>query len=155
MDAYALVKTIHILSSTLLFGTGLGSAFYMWNAHSGGEVAVIAHVSRKVVLADWLFTTPAVILQPLSGFYLLHLLGLPLTQTWVMWSLALFVLAGLCWLPVVWIQLRVARLADSARVNRTPLPDAYYRYMRLWFILGWPAFISVVAVFFLMVLKPV
>lgn len=155
MDAYPWVKTLHILSSTILFGTGLGSAFYMWTAHRRGEVAIIAHVSRQVVLADWLFTTPAVILQPLTGAYLLHLLGLPYTQTWILWSVLLFMLAGLCWLPVVGIQIKVARLAARACNDGGILPDEYFRYMRWWFALGWPAFIAVIAVFALMVVKPV
>lgn len=151
---YLLLKTVHLLSAALLFGTGLGSAFYLWRAHRSGDPAVIAAVSRQVVLADWLFTTPAVILQPLTGFWMMALAGYSLAAPWLWGSLALYLLAGVCWLPVVGLQMRIRKLADAAAAGRAPLPAAYHRAMRLWFVLGWPAFLAVIAVFFLMVFKP-
>ncbi len=153
MDYFTL-KTIHILSSTVLFGTGLGTAFFMWMAHRRGDVAGIAITARHVVLADWLFTTPAIVIQPLTGFWLLHLMGLPWTMTWIWLSIALYLVAGVCWLPVVAIQYRIRALAEAAHRDGTLLPSAYFRLMRWWFALGWPAFIALVAVFWLMVRKP-
>src|SRR5690606_26749933 len=100
--------------STLLFGTGLGSAFYMFFTNRTRNVAAMAVVTRKVVAADFLFTTPTAILQPLTGFWLVHLAGFPLTAPWIVWSVVLYVVAGACWLPVVWIQIRMARLAEAA-----------------------------------------
>jgi uncharacterized membrane protein len=111
VEFYLPLKLLHILSSTLLFGTGLGTAFYLWRADRSRDVAVIAEVSRNVVLADWLFTTPAVIIQPLTGLAMLHLTGIPLHTPWVAASLGLYGLIGACWLPVVWIQVRLARNA--------------------------------------------
>lgn len=151
---YFTLKTLHILSSTVLFGTGIGTAFFMWMAHRRGDVAGIAITARHVVLADWLFTTPAIVAQPLTGFWLLHLMGLPWSTTWIWLSIALYLLAGACWLPVVAIQYRVRSLAEAAHRDGMPLPAAYFRLMRWWFALGWPAFISLVAVFWLMVRKP-
>lgn len=152
---YLLLKTIHILSATLLFGTGLGSAFYLWRAHRSGDSAVIAAVSRQVVLADWLFITPAIILQPLTGFWMMTLAGYSLTAPWLWWSLVLYLLAGACWLPVVALQMRIRKLAAIAATSQAPMPVAYHRAMRLWAMLGWPAFLSIFAVFFLMVFRPV
>ena len=154
METWLLLKFMHIVSSTLLFGTGLGTAFYMWRADRSGDVAVIAAVARNVVLADFWFTTPAVIAQPLTGFAMAHLSGLPLATPWLVASLALFVLIGLCWLPVVWIQLQVSRIAAAAAREHTALPARYRRLMRWWYALGWPAFLGVIAVFWLMVFKP-
>lgn len=151
---YFLAKTLHIVSATVLFGTGIGTAFSMWMTHRRGEVAAIAVAAHNVVLADGLFTTPAIVLQPLTGFWLLHLMGIPWSQRWVLWSLALYLLAGACWLPVVWIQLRVRDLAQAARRSDSALPAAYFRLMRAWFLLGWPAFLALVVVFWLMVAKP-
>jgi hypothetical protein len=101
---YLVVKWLHVLSSTVLFGTGLGSAFYMFFTNRTGEVRAIAIVARRVVIADWLFTTPTAIVQPLTGFYLMHLAGMSWTTPWILWSLVLYVIAGACWVPVVWIQ---------------------------------------------------
>lgn len=151
---YPLLKTLHILSAAILFGTGLGTAFHMWRADRTGEVSVIEATARQAVLADWLFTTPAILAQPLTGIWLLHVLGTPLTEGWIVLSLALYALAGACWLPVVWLQIRMRDLAADARRRGSGLPPAYHRSMRLWFALGWPAFGAVVAIFFLMVFRP-
>ena len=151
---YITVKYIHIMSSTLLFGTGLGSAFYMFFTNLSGDVRAIAVVSRRVVWADWLFTTPTAIIQPLTGLYLVHLTGLPLSTTWIAWSLALFVLAGACWLVVVRIQIRMAAIAEQAVKEGAPLPPLFWRYHRMWTALGVPAFIAFVVIFYLMTAKP-
>ena len=151
---YITVKYLHIMSSTLLFGTGLGSAFYMFFTNRSGDVRAIAVVSRRVVWADWLFTTPTAIIQPLTGLYLVHLTGLPLSTAWIAWSLALFVLAGACWLPVVRIQIRMAEIAGRAVKEGAALPPLYWRYHRIWTALGVPAFIAFVVIFYLMTAKP-
>lgn len=154
MTAYLLVKWIHILSSTLLFGTGLGIAFFMWMAHLRGDPAHIAATARTVVIADACFTAPAVVVQFLSGWWLVRFLGLPLDYSWVRAALLLFVLVGCCWLPVLWLQVRARDLARTAAERGQPLPARYHVVMRWWFLLGWPAFIGVMAIFWLMVAKP-
>ena len=151
---YLIVKWLHILSSTLLFGTGLGSAYYMFFASRTGDARAVAVVVRYVVLADWLFTTTTIVFQPLSGLYLAHRAGYPLTSFWIVASVALYLLAGACWLPVVWMQIRMRRLAAAAAAAGQPLPPAYRRYLRWWTALGFPAFFALVAVFYLMVAKP-
>lgn len=151
---YLVVKWLHVLSSTVLFGTGLGSAFYMFFTNRSGDVRAIAIVTRRVVVADWLFTTPTAIVQPVTGFWLLHLSGLPWTVGWVLWSLVLYVIAGACWLPVVWMQIRMADIAERAATAGEALPARFWRYHKAWTALGWPAFIAFVAIFFLMVVKP-
>ena len=151
---YLVVKWLHILSSTVLFGTGLGSAYYMFFASRTRDPRVIATVVRQVVIADWAFTTPTIILQPLTGFYLVHLAGFPLTSPWILWSLVLYLLAGAAWLPVVWMQIRMRDLAATAVEASIPLPPLYWRYLRAWVALGVVAFLALVVVFYLMVVKP-
>jgi uncharacterized membrane protein len=152
---YLLAKWLHVMSSTVLFGTGLGSAFYMFTTNRTQDVRAIAVVARRVVLADWLFTAPTAILQPLTGAWLVHLSGIPWSTGWVAWSLALYVLAGACWLPVVWLQIRMAQMAEEAAARGQPLPARFHRYSTLWTLLGWPAFAAFIAIFYLMVVKPV
>ena len=151
---YLIVKWVHVLSSTVLFGTGLGSAFYMFFTNRSGDTRAIAIVCRRVVWADWLFTTPTAILQPATGFYLMYLAGMPFSLGWIAVSIALFVLAGACWLPVVWIQIRMAEMAERAADEGTALPPLFWRYHRIWTALGVPAFIAFIAIFYLMVVKP-
>ena len=152
---YLVVKWLHILSSTLLFGTGLGSAFYMFFASRTRDPRVVATVVKHVVIADWIFTTPTIILQPVTGFYLMHLAGFPFTSGWILWSVALYLLAGAAWLPVVWMQIRMRDLAATAAQASIPLPPIYLRYLRAWVALGVVAFLALVVVFYLMVAKPV
>ncbi len=151
---YDLIKTLHILSATVLFGTGLGTAFHMWFAHLSGEPRTVATVARNVVRADFWFTTPAVIVQPASGLLLIHLSGVDAEASWLAVAYGLYGLIGLCWLPVVWLQMRARDLAVVAAECGVPLPAEYYRIMRLWFGLGWPAFLGTLAIFWLMVAKP-
>jgi len=151
---YLLVKWLHVLSSTLLFGTGIGSAWYLLFTVLNKNVAAIAVVTRILVVADWVFTGTTMIAQPLTGFYLVHLAGYPLSTGWLMWSIGLYVLALLCWLPVVWLQIRMRDLAAAAVVQNTPLPAKFWSCFRAWVLLGIPAFFAFVAVFYLMVVKP-
>lgn len=151
---YLLVKWLHVMSATLLFGTGLGSAFYLFFTNRSRDTRAIAVVCRRVVWADWLFTTPTGILQPLTGAWLVHLAGMPWTTGWIVVSIALYLLAMACWLPVVWLQLRMAALAEAAVATGAPLPEIFWTYHRRWTALGVPAFGGFVIVFYLMVVKP-
>lgn len=154
MSFYLGIKWIHILSSVVLVGTGFGSAFYMFFVNRSKNIAAQAVVTRLVVRADWWFTSPTVIIQPLTGFTLAHLAGFPLGTPWLAVSIALFVLAGVCWLPVVWLQIRMAAMAQQAAASATELPPDYWRYAKTWERLGYPAFVAMLGIFYLMVAKP-
>ena len=148
------LKWAHVVSSTVLFGMGAGIAFFFIRAQKTGDVRVIAAVGREVVIADAIFTASAVVLQPVTGLAMVRLAGYPLSLPWLRWSIALYVLIGCCWLPVVWLQVQMRNLAARAMLEGTTLPLVYSRYYRLWFYLGWPAFTGVLIVFYLMVVKP-
>lgn len=154
MDPYLALKWLHILSSTVLFGTGIGTAFQMVWAMSDGRAATVHGVASGVVRADWVFTTPAGLLQPATGLLLVHLAGFSLTEPWLVATYALYALAFCCWVPVVFLQYRIRDLAAVAAGAGLPLPAAIKPLYRLWFALGWPAFTALVAVFWLMVTKP-
>ncbi len=153
MSAYLLVKWLHILSSVVIVGTGFGTAFYLYFSNRGGNVEAIAEVSRLVVRADTWFTAPAVIFQPLSGFWLIWQGGWDPLSNWIVVSVVLFVLTGACWLPVLWLQLRLRDMARNAKEHGRPLPEDYWRFARRWERLGYPAFAMMIMVFFLMVNK--
>ena len=136
VDSYLALKWVHVLSSTVLFGTGLGTAFQMWSAHLRGDVHGIAIVTRNVVLADWLFTLPAGVLQPLTGVALAMQGGIDLLASWPVLTYGLYLLAFACWVPVVVLQIRARDLAARAIDTGQALPPEYYRIMRLWFVLG-------------------
>lgn len=154
MNDYLTLKWIHIVSSVLLVGTGFGSAFYLFFANRQPDLKARAVVARLVVRADWWFTTPAVIVQPISGMAMALMAGWPLTTSWLALSLGLYVFAGLCWLPVVWLQIRMHGMLEQAIAEGRPLPAAYATHQRWWEGLGYPGFTAMLVVFWLMVNKP-
>jgi uncharacterized membrane protein len=155
MNTYLLLKTVHILSSVLLVGTGFGSAFYLFFANRSRSVAAQATVARLVVRADGWFTTPAVLVQPASGVALAWMAGWPLGTPWLAASLALYALAGACWLPVVVMQMEMRRIAELAVIDgRNELPARYWQLARRWEALGYPAFVAMLGIYGLMVMKP-
>lgn len=154
MDTYLVIKTLHIVSSTVLFGTGLGIAFFMLASRYAQNTFEKYYAARMTVLADTVFTLPAVIVQPISGLWLALNGGYDPMAPWLMWTYALYVVAGLCWLPVVWLQISMKRLLAAALHNNQPPCAQYHRYFKIWFALGWPAFMSLIVIFYLMVAKP-
>jgi len=155
MDWYLTVKTLHILSATVLFGTGLGIAFFMVRSWFTDNLHERYFASRTTVLADSVLTAPAVVIQPITGAWLVWDGGFPWTEPWLLMTYGLYALAGACWLPVVWLQLRMRNMVRDAISTGNELPTEYQRIFRLWVLLGWPAFLGLVIVFFLMVMKPV
>lgn len=154
MDIYFIVKTLHIVSATILFGTGLGIAFFMFRSHFSSELAEKRFAARNTVLADYLFTFPAAVIQPVSGFWLISIVGFNWSDFWLVATYCLYIVAGLCWLPVVWIQIQLKKMVEDAFESKSELPERYNQLFKVWFLLGWPAFLSFIAIFFLMVLKP-
>lgn len=154
MTLFFWVKYIHILSSTILFGTGVGTAAVMYFGHRTNNPCVIAAINRYVVIADWVFTGSSGLIQPLTGFWLVYYAGYSLTSFWIWGSLLGYIIAGACWFPVVYLQIKMRDFAEAAYQANTNLPTIYYRYFNYWFYLGWPAFISLLIVFYLMIAKP-
>ncbi len=155
MDWYFFVKTIHIITSTILFGTGIGIAFFMLWANKTGDLAAKVYAAKTTVLADFIFTTPSVIIQPISGIILIKIMGYDFDELWLVLTYIGYTISTICWMPVIWIQIRLRNLALRASADNEELPPEYYKLFRYWFLLGWPAFISLTAIFILMVTKPV
>lgn len=154
MTLYLALKIAHVIGATVLLGTGAGIAFFMLMAHRTSDAKIIAHTAGVVVIADMLFTATAVILQPITGAWLAHIAGLPLTTGWIAAALALYMITGAFWLPVVWIQARLRDLARLAAATDAPLTPEYHRLFRIWFVCGFPAFAAVLGIIGLMVIKP-
>jgi uncharacterized membrane protein len=150
----ALLRWLHVIGATVLLGTGAGIAFFMAMAVRTRRPDLIAHVAATVAVADLVFTATAVVVQPITGGLLAHALGWPLGHGWVAWALGLYVLTGACWLPVVWIQLRLRDLARAAADRGEPLPPRFDRLYRVWLALGVPAFAAVLAIVWLMTARP-
>ena len=152
---YLILKYIHIISSTILFGTGIGSAFYMFTANRRKNIENIYFTVKYVVIADWLFTTPAVIIQLISGTILVKIAGYEFTDLWIIWAYILYFFVLICWLPVVWMQIKMRDMAQHALKTNTKLPNKYWQMDKWWITLGSLAFPAVMVIFYFMVFKPV
>jgi uncharacterized membrane protein len=151
---YLVLKYLHVVGATIILGTGVGIAFFMLMAHRTRDAAFIARTASSVVLADMLFTATAVVAQPVTGYLLMRETGLSSGESWIMLSLVLYAVAGVFWLPVVWIQARMRDLALAAAATGGALPESYFRLYRTWFLFGFPGFGSVMAIVWLMIAKP-
>lgn len=154
MDWIAVLRWLHAIGACVLLGTGAGIAFFMVMAHRTGNAALIAHTARIVVIADWVFTASAVVVQPITGALLAQALGWNWSEGWLVLSLVLYVVTGCFWLPVVWMQTKMRDLAAEAARTNTPLPERYHRLYRVWFACGFPAFFAVLGILWLMVARP-
>src|SRR5438477_5494867 len=151
MMLYFILKYFHVVGAAVLLGTGAGIAFFMLAAHLGGKPTVIAGVARIVVIADFIFTATAVVVQPVTGSLLVLNVGYSFLDGWIIWSIVLYVITGALWLPVVWMQMRLRDLASTAAAGGLPLPAEYHRIFWLWFAFGIPAFTAVAAILWLMI----
>jgi uncharacterized membrane protein len=152
---YVVMKWLHILSSTFLVGTGIGSAWYLLLAKIGKDLHALAQTGKYVQVTAWLFTAITAIVQPATGFYMLHLAGYPLHTRWITWTVALYIIAAGCWLPALWLQTRLRAISLDAAGTGVELPPLYWKYFRVWVALGVPAFGAFAYIFWLMVAKPV
>jgi uncharacterized membrane protein len=154
MTLYFLVKYLHVLGAIVILGTGSGIAFFMLMAHRSGDAAFIARTAATVVFADMLFTLTAVLLQPVTGGVLMMLSQTAVTELWLSTSLALYAVAGLFWVPVIFMQIEMRNLARAAAARNAPLPTRYFTLVRRWMLFGIPGFGSVMMIVWLMIAKP-
>src|SRR5262245_53868408 len=151
---YLILKYVHVIGASVLLGTGAGIAFFMLLGHLTGKPVVVASIARIVVIADFLFTATAVVVQPMTGVALAWHMGWSLWEGWIALSILLYLFTGAFWMPVVWMQMRMRDLATDAAASNQPLPATYQRLFWWWFAFGFPAFAAVLAIFWLMIAKP-
>jgi uncharacterized membrane protein len=151
---YLAIEYVHVLGAIVILGTGAGIAFFMLMAHRTGDAAFIARTAEVVVIADFIFTLSAVLLQPVTGGLLMWLSSTSISEGWLITSLVLYAIAGVFWVPVVFMQIEMRNLARKAVADGAPLPPRYFALFRRWFLFGIPGFGSVMAILWLMVAKP-
>ncbi len=153
MDKYFILRMIHILSALISTGTGAGIAFFMFMTYRSKNIEALVIVSKLVVRADWLFTAPAVVIQFVSGILLMNQLGYSFNSVWFYWVISLFVLVGICWLPVVVIQYRLRDLAKES-LQKNEINQKLNNVMKIWIVLGIIAFSAIIVIYWLMIFKP-
>ncbi|WP_199899207.1 DUF2269 family protein [Sneathiella glossodoripedis] len=155
IELFFIVKTLHILSASILFGTGIGIAFFLFASHVKGASQEKFFNAKITVLADFVFTLPAVLLQPLTGLWLIYEGGYNYTELWLLITYGLYFLMVISWIPVVFIQIKLKNILQEAQANNSTPHPSYDRLIKIWFFLGWPAFVSIFVIFYLMIARPV
>jgi uncharacterized membrane protein len=155
MTLFFVIEYLHVLGAIVILGTGAGIAFFMLMAHRSGNAEFIARTAATVVIADMIFTLTAVLLQPVTGGLLMKLSSTSLSERWLLASLALYAIAGLFWVPVIFMQIEMRDLAGEAAARNRPLPPRYFELVRRWILFGFPGFGSVMIIVWLMIAKPI
>ena len=134
---YQLLKLIHILSATIMIGTGLGSAFYLFLTYKKSQFSTVKDVLSFVIFADTIFTAPSVVIQLITGILLSNLLGLTYTNWfWVVLSVSFIVV--ILWLRAAFLQIKMKKIIEG----KTELPAQFHQLMNAWFYLGIPSFLG-------------
>ena len=151
---YALVKWLHILSAVAMFGAGI--AFVVLKLRQGGnrDAGFAVRLDRGILATELLLVAPAVAVQVATGWWLGRQAGLPVDTPWLFRGIALFGLAGVCWLAGVWLETRMLQLARAALARQAALPGEYRRARTTWLWLHAAIAVITVVVFWLMTLKP-
>jgi uncharacterized membrane protein len=153
MEYYLLLKLIHILAAVVVTGTGAGIAFFMFMANRSNNPQTIYITAKHVILGDWIFTTPAVVTQIITGVLLMNTQGYSFSAPWFYWVIGMFSFIGVCWLPVLRIQYKLRELAKVS-VDSNQITPEFKLLMKTWTFLGIPAFTAILIIFWLMVFKP-
>ncbi len=153
MNSYLVLKCVHVLSAAVLLGTGIGIAYFLLSAHLSRNIEALRVVARAVIVADWIFTATTVVIQPVSGVLMMLERGWSFTSPWFIATVVLYAAVGACWIPVVVLQYRMARLVREA-AGYAMLGPEYHRAFRIWMMLGVPAFAMVLVLYAVMIFKP-
>ena len=147
-----MIRLLHILSSALMFGVGIGAFWFMVTAARSGSPAAIAVTTRNAVRAEWFIAAPVALIQPTTGYLLMLQLGYSLHSRWFAAVVALYIFAGMCWVYLVKTELKLRDL--TAHSTATGLPAEFGRLFQRWTRLALGSFTGVLAIFWLMVFRP-
>lgn len=150
---YLILKYLHILFGIIVVGTGFGIAFFQWITFRSKNLEAIKTMTRHVVLADWIFTAPAVLGQFVTGMLLANELHYNPHSRWMITVISLYTFVGFCWFPVLVIQYKLRKLAES-QTQSGFVDQQFVRLMRTRTALGIPTFATALLILWLMVAKP-
>lgn len=152
-----LIRLIHVVSSALMFGVGIGAFWFMLAALRSADIALIAATTRNAVRAEWFIAAPVAVVQPTTGYLLMLHLDYSLHSRWFLALATFYILAGMCWVYLVKAELKMRHLANVALASpraATPLPPQFHALSRRWRRLALGSFAGVLTIFWLMVFRP-
>jgi uncharacterized membrane protein len=148
-----MIRLLHIVSSALMFGVGIGAFWFMVTAARSGSPAAIAVTTRNAVRAEWFIAAPVALIQPTTGYLLMRQLGYALQSSWFVAVVMLYVFAGMCWVYLVKTELKLRDVAAGHRAASV-LPREFGVLFQRWTRLALGSFAGVLAIFWLMVFRP-
>ena len=148
-----MIRLLHIVSSALMFGVGVGAFWFMVTAARSGNPAAIAVTTRNAVRAEWFIAAPVALIQPTTGYLLMLQLGYSLHSSWFAAVATLYIITGMSWVYLVKAELKMRGLA-TAHSTSVALPDEFGVLFRRWTWLALGSFAGVLGIFWLMVFRP-
>jgi uncharacterized membrane protein len=148
-----LIRLLHVVSSALMFGVGVGAFWFMVTTVRSGNPAAIAITTRNAVRAEWFIAAPVAVVQPTTGYLLMLQLGYPLQSLWFYAVATLYIVAGMCWVYLVKAELKMRAVA-AVHSSAPAMPDAFGALFRRWILLATGSFAGVLGIFWLMVFRP-
>jgi len=107
MEYLTTLKTVHIVATVLLLACALGLAIYTWRLRQHSDAAAYSQLLRRPLLFVWLLLGVCLVSMPFTGWWLVHLVGWPLGQTWLLASSLIYTVGAL---SVWWLLIRLNRL---------------------------------------------
>ncbi|MDQ0115862.1 DUF2269 family protein [Paenibacillus harenae] len=145
---------LHLLGVLLMAGNIITAAFWKIRADLAGNPIVIHQAAKNVMIADYAFTIPGLVMIIVSGGAMASESGVTWTGiNWLTLSLILLSVTGIIWLAIL-IPLQRKMIRSSADGIKTGTISAEYRRAsRQWAIYGVAATLLPIIILYLMVMK--
>lgn len=129
MEHYPLLKMLHMLPGIVLLLGVLAHVFMLWKASRSGDAAILQRKLKRTRLISLPVLGLLALSLPVTGWWLVDLAGLPLSQTWLLASSVLF---GVL---VVFGLLLNGRLAAWQALGERPAPVNLKRLAAVYAVL--------------------
>ena len=141
METLTALKMAHVVATALLLLCALGLAIWVWRTRRQGDATAASRTLQRPRVFIWVVMGLALLSLPFTGWAMVHRVGWPLGQTWLLASSVLYTVAALAWF---WLLVRLNKLRKT--------PGGVGRFS---FALALFSFVCFIAIAGLMGAKPV
>jgi uncharacterized membrane protein len=107
MEHFTAIKTLHVVMTVLFLLSAIGLAGWVIKGRRAGDLTVQNRLLQRPWVFVWVLMGLCLLLMPISGWWLVHYAGWPLSQTWLLAGSVLYCLTTLSW---AWLLIRLNRL---------------------------------------------
>ncbi len=150
-----LLLVLHVMGGIFFLGNIITAAFWKLRADAGGDLHQIWRTATNVLIADYVFTLPGIVLLLTTGHMMVANSGYELfSLSWLGISYFLFCLSGLIWLLILLpTQNQMIKHAKNS-LDQGKLTNEYKKSSKIWNVFGSLSTILPIIVIVLMLVKP-